>query len=348
VSLTRTDKPTKATVRGSTQPDIPDSVALGLTRRVYYLEASALLILTGVLIVVFSLLPATRDTFPTLANLQATVANEPVLAAVALAALIPLICGQYDFSVGANMGLASIYAATVLSSGASIPIAVATAAGIGIVVGIVNGLLVTRVGVNSVVTTLGTATIIQGIVTWKTSGVSILSGIPTGLTDFGTGTFLGIPQTAFVALALALGVYYLLVYTPYGRHLHAVGSNRTAARLVGLPVNRLTLSSFVVAGIIAGAAGVIQLAVSGAGNPQAGDNFTLPAIAAAFLSVAAIKPGRFNVWGTMVAIAFLATLNSGLNLAGAASYVNDFANGAALICGVALAGFFGRRRAAAA
>jgi hypothetical protein len=91
VSLTRTDKPTKATVRGSTQPDIPDSVALGLTRRVYYLEASALLILTGVLIVVFSLLPATRDTFPTLANLQATVANEPVLAAVALAALITLI-----------------------------------------------------------------------------------------------------------------------------------------------------------------------------------------------------------------------------------------------------------------
>ena len=316
-----------------------------LARHVYYLEASALLGLTVALILVFSLLPATRDTFPTLANLQATIGSQSVLAMVAIAALIPLICGQYDFSVGATMGLASVYAATVLSSGAPIVVALLLAIGIGSAVGVVNGALVTRLRVSSVVTTLGTAVIIRGIVTAHTSGVSILSGIPSGLTDFGTGTFLGIPRTAYVAIAIALIISYVLSFTPYGRYTQAVGSNTVAARLVGLPVNRLTWASFIFAGAIAGAAGLLQVAVSGGGNPQVGDNFTLPAIAAAFLSVAAIKPGRFNVWGTMVAILFLASLNSGLNLAGASSYVNDFANGTALICGVALAGLFGRHRA---
>jgi ribose transport system permease protein len=106
------------------------------------------------------------------------------------------------------------------------------------------------------------------------------------------------------------------------------------------------LISFVVAGALSGAAGVLLVAQAGAASPTAGPDFTLPAIAAAFLSVAAIQPGRFNVGGAFVAIVFLAVLNSGLNLAGASSYVNDFANGGALIAGVALASLFGRRRTA--
>jgi ribose transport system permease protein len=123
-----------------------------------------------------------------------------------------------------------------------------------------------------------------------------------------------------------------------------MGANRAAARLIGLRTTRLALTGFVLAAVLAGLAGVLLVGVSGAGNPQVGPNFTLPAIAAAFLSVAAIKPGRFNVWGTLTAIVFLAILNSGLNLAGANPYVNDFANGGALILGVSLAAILGRRR----
>ncbi|HZV74470.1 MAG TPA: ABC transporter permease [Conexibacter sp.] len=311
-------------------------------------EAYALLGLTVALVVLFSLLPATRDTFPTAANLQATLGNQSVLAIVALAALIPLVAQAYDFSVGATMGLASILAATVLSSGSPIVVALAIAVAVGLAVGVVNGLLVTRAGVSSVVVTLGTATIVQGAVSWKTGGQSIVNGISTALTDFGSGDLLGVPLVVYVALVVACGVYFLLRHTPYGRYVQALGSNANAARLVGLNVNRLTLSTFVIAGALAGGAGLLQVARSGAGNPQVGAGFTLPAIAAAFLSVAAIKPGRFNVWGTIVAILFLSTLNSGLNLAGVSSYVNDFANGTALIAGVALAGVFGRRRAGGA
>jgi ribose transport system permease protein len=307
-------------------------------------EAYALLGLTLALMLFFSLLPATSSTFPTVANLQATLGNQAVLAIVALAALLPLVSESYDFSIGATMGLSSIFVATVLSGGSPIALALVVAVAIGLAVGVVNGLLVTRAGVNSVVVTLGTATILEGIVAWKSGGQSIVSGIPAALTRFGSDSFLEVPLTVYLALLVTAAVYYLLAHTTYGRHVQAVGSNSGAARLVGLDVRRLTLSTFVIGGALAGGAGLLQVARSGAGNPQIGPGFTLPAIAAAFLSIAAIKPGRFNPWGMMVAILFLATLNSGLNLAGVNTYVNDFANGFALIAGVALAGVFGRRR----
>jgi len=308
-------------------------------------EASGLIVLTVALAVFFSILPATADTFPTVANLRVMVIGESVLVVVAMGILFPLVCKQYDFSVGATCGLSSIIVASVASSGSPLLVAMLAGIGCGLLVGLVNGLLVTVVRVDSVIVTLGMTTIITGVITWKTAGTSIVSGIPRSLTSV-TDRVLGIPGSFFIALALAVVAWHVLRHTPFGRYLHAIGSNRSAARLVGLRVDRLTLCAFLIAGLLAGLAGILQVGVSGAGNPQVGDNFTLPAIAAAFLSVAAITPGRFNVWGTFVAIVFLAILNSGLNLAGASPYVNDFANGGALIAGVSLAAILARRRTA--
>ena len=96
--------------------------------------------------------------------------------------------------------------------------------------------------------------------------------------------------------------------------------------------------------MLAGGAGALQVARAGGADPRVGEQFTLPALAAAFLSAAAIQPGRYNVWGTIVAIFFLAALNAGLNLAGSQDYVTNFVNGAALIIGVGLAAYLGRRR----
>jgi ribose transport system permease protein len=145
-------------------------------------------------------------------------------------------------------------------------------------------------------------------------------------------------------LILAVAVYYLLSHTPYGRYLYAFGSNREASRLVGIRT-KLTLGlTFVIAGALCGLAGVLQVSRAGSADPKLGETFTLPALAAAFLSAAAIRPGRYNVWGTLVAIFFLAVLNNGLNLAGAQPYVANYVNGAALIVGVGLAVRLGRRR----
>lgn len=306
-------------------------------------EAYALVVLTVLLAVFFAILPATSETFPTIANLQATAGAQAVPTIIAVGCLVPLICEEYDLSIGPNAGLASVFAASALSSGWSIPAALGLAVAIGGTVGVVNGLIITRLGVNSLVATLGTSVILVGFIQLKSDGETIVEGIPAALTNFGYGDFLGIPSSVYVALAFAVAIFYLLRNTPFGRYLYAIGANRDAARLVGLDVNRLVLGTFVLSGLLCGAAGLLQVAVSGAGNPRIGDNFTLPALAAAFLSVAAIKPGRYNVWGAVVAITFLAVLNSGLNLAGADNYVTNFANGGALVLGVALAAQLGRR-----
>lgn len=325
------------------EPSAGGSEQRGL-RLASLLEAYGLVALTAGIFAFFTFLPATADIFPTVANIRVTVSNQSVLAIVAMAALIPLVAEEYDLSVGATTGLASILAASAFEAGWSMPLAFLVALGCGIVIGLVNGLLVTRARVNSLIATLGTTSIILGLISWKSNGQTITEGIPIRLTDIGTGNLLGIPQSVWIAFAVAVGTYYLLDHTPFGRYLYAVGSNRTAATLAGVGVTRVTLLAFVAAGMLAGAAGMLQLAVSGTGNPNVGNNFTLPALAAAFLSSAAIRPGKYNVWGTITAVLFLATLNSGLNLAGISGYINDIANGLALIVGVALASLGSRHR----
>lgn len=164
------------------------------------------------------------------------------------------------------------------------------------------------------------------------------------LVDFGSGRFLGLPNVFWVLVVFAIVTWYLLEQTPFGRYLYALGSNEQAARLIGLNTPRLAVLAFATAGLIAGAGGFLVIARTGTASPRIGSTYTLPAFAAAWLSAAAIRPGRFNVFGALVAIFFLAVLNSGLNLAGVPPYTSDLINGVALIAGVALAGYLGRRR----
>jgi ribose transport system permease protein len=314
----------------------------------FYMEAYALVGCLVAVAIFFSLYADTAATFPTTGNLKTLLGNQAVLGIVTLAVLVPLVCGQFDLSVGAVTGLVSIVVAETMSSGTPVLLTMAIGVGIGLAVGTINGLLVTVLGVNSVIATLGAATLCAGVVAQESGGVSIAGNIPESVFQFGSGQTLGIPNVAFVLLAVALAVYYLLDHTPLGRYVYALGSNVEAARLVGLRTDRVLASSFVVAGVLAGIAGVLQVARTGGADPRLGENFTLAAFAAAFLSAASVNPGRFNVGGAMVGIFFLAVLNSGLSLAGAPDYVDHYVNGLALIIGVAVAVFLGRRRVAAA
>jgi ribose transport system permease protein len=309
-----------------------------------YAEAYALVALLMLVVVFFSFYGPTSATFPTTANLQAIIGNNSVLAIVALAALIPLVCNEFDLSVGAVAGVSSVFVASALSSGTPVVVAILIGVGIGLGIGIANALIITRFGVNAVITTLGTATILAGVNQAKTGGLAIVSNIPESVTSFGSGNTISIPRTAFALAVVAIAVTYLLVHTPFGRYAYALGSNPEAARLVGLRTGRTLGLTFVASGALAGAAGVLQVARAGGADPRVGESFTLPALAAAFLSAAAIKPGRYNVGGVLVAIFFLAALNSGLNLAGAEPYLTNYVNGGALIVGVGLAAFLGRRR----
>ena len=312
-------------------------------RLVDYLEAFALpacLVLAGAF---FSIYPATSMTFLTPANLQVLIAGQAVVAIVALALLIPLCANQWDLSVGATAALSAVFAASTMSGG-SVTKGVIIGVGVGALVGLVNALIVTRFNVNAVIATLGTMTIVAGVINLKTSGIAVVSEIPESFVDLGSGTWFGIPRLGVLLAVVALLAHYLLEHTPYGRYLYALGANATAARLVGLRTKRLTSSAFIVAGVLASIAGILAVARAGGANPRLGDQLLLPAFAAAFLSAASIKPGRPNVGGLLVAVYFLAVINNGLSLAGVEPYMSSFVNGGALIVGVALATYLGRRR----
>lgn len=316
------------------------SAALALLER-YFLP-----LLFAAVVVGFSLkLP---DSFATVLNFRNIVGNQAVLAILSLSAIIPLVGGQFDLSVGSALGVTSIMTASLLSK-LGAPLAVAALMGpvLGAAIGLANGLLVAALGLNSLITTLATATVLVGFISWYTEGISILTGIPAALTDMGSGLWFGLPRPFFLLAGVALLVWYLLDHTPYGRYLQAVGSNPSAARLVGLDVRRITILSFVISGAITGFAGVLQVARDGGANPQTGSAITLPVLAVAFLGVTSIHPGRFNVPGTLLAVFFLATTVSGLSLIGVDNWVESAFNGAALLAAVALSTIVGRRRAGA-
>lgn len=335
-----------STAAGEPAQDDAHRAGPGETRQrlIRWGEAYAFVGVLVAVIIFFSLLPASSATFPTTANFQVVLGNQAVIALVALGALIPLVCEELDLSVGATAGLSSIYVASAMSTGTPVVLAILLGIGIGILVGLVNAFLITRLHISSVVTTLATATLVAGVITEKTSGIAVVSEIPRSVTNFGSANTLGIPRTALVLLVVAIGVYVMLSHVPVGRYLFARGSNPEAARLAGLRTRFLLGFAFVASGALAGAAGVLQVARAGGADPRVGEGFTLPALAAAFLSAASIQPGKYNVGGTLVAIFLLAALNSGLNLAGAPTYVNSYVNGGALLVGVALAVALGRRR----
>jgi ribose transport system permease protein len=307
------------------------------------LESYALLVLLAALVVFFSVWPQTAAIFPTAANLKILVASQAVLGVVALGMLIPLVCQEFDLSVGAVTALSAVATAQLLTAGQPIVAGIVAAIGIGAAVGVVNGLVVTRMGVNAVVATLGTTTIITGVIRQDTGGIAAASNIPESLTNLGAGAVLGIPNIFIALLVIAAGVYFVLGHTTFGRQLYALGSNPDAAELVGLRTRRIRFLALFLGATLCGLAGLLYVIRAGGADPKIGDAFLLPAWAAAFLSAASVQPGRYNVWGAIIAIYFLAVLNNGLNLAGAQPYMSNYINGAALILGVALATYMRRR-----
>jgi ribose transport system permease protein len=307
-------------------------------------ERYALAVLLVAVVAFFSLWPKTAHIYIQPDNIRNIVGSQTVLAIIALGSIVPLVCGQFDLSVGSVAGLCSVLSASMFAR-FHMPLVAGIAVGIlaGALIGVVNGLLVTTFGVNALITTLGTSSVVIGVENWYTGGTSIIEGVPTALTTFGSKTWLGIPRLFYLLVLVAVVVWYLLEHTPFGRYLHAVGINAEAAQLVGIHIPSLVRRSFIVSGSFAGLAGVVLLAQSGAGNPGIGANFTLTALAAAFLGATSVRPGRFNVVGTLLAIYFLNTAITGLTFAGVLSFINDLFTGAALVFAVALSTLLRRR-----
>ena len=310
-------------------------------------ERYALLLVLLTVCIFFSLLPASSQYFPTRANFATLTADTAVVAALAVAALFPLITGNFDFSIAAIMSVSAMICATTMSRfHEPLLVAVVCAVAAGIAIGFANGFLVAWAHMSAFITTLGTATLLDGIIQWYTHGLAIANGISSALTDFGSLSWLGVPRIVYAVALIAIVSWYVLSLTGFGRRLYALGSNRRAAHLVGVNVRREVLISFVLSGTISGIAGVLLIARQGAAGTDAATGLLFPAYAAAFLGATAIDPGRHNVPGTMIGVMLVAVSVSGLTLAGANSWVSPVFNGAALLLAVGLATFLRARRGA--
>lgn len=287
------------------------------------------------MIVIFSLL--SPSTFFTVGNFTTIANSQAVLLILALALTLPLAVGEFDLSVASGLGFGAILTG-YLSGTSHWPMAAVVLAVlvVGALSGLINGLFVVHFGVNAFIVTLGTGTVLTGL-TLLVSGGQILGGISTGLTTAMTKTLLGLAIPVFIALALVIVLWHIYEHTPLGRYLTFIGLGAEVARLAGVAVKPLRWSTFVAASVIAAGCGIIAVGQLGSADPSASASYLLPAYAGAFLGTTVIRPGRFNAWGTVVALALLVVGVTGLQLLGAESWVEQVFNGGALVLAVTFA-----------
>src|SRR4051794_36905826 len=292
------------------------------------------LYLWAAFIIVFAIW--TPDTFLTSSTLHSVAAQQAVTGMVALAVLIPLAAACYDLSVGATANLVGIFVIVQMNEHhwAVVP-AIAVGIVIAVLIGCVNAFIVVKLGVNSFIATLGMGSILAATQVIVSSNAQPLPPTSAAWNNFTQTTVFGFQIVVLYLLILAFILWWLTAHTPVGRYLYAIGGNTEAARLSGVRVERYTALSLIASATIGGVAGIMFSSLNGP-SLNFGGTLLLPAFAAVFLGSTQLIPGRFNVWGTLLAIYVLATGVQGLQLVSGASWLNDMFNGVALIVAVAL------------
>lgn len=330
--------PERDAVTGQTADSAPIDVAPGRARALLLASLSRFsgLYLLAAFIIVFGVW--SPDLFLTKTTLTSVASSQAIVAVLSMGLLVAFAAGQYDLSIGATANLSTLIAITQLNDGWSVPAACAAAILASVLVGLGNAFLVVRLRLNSFIATLGMATILAAVQTIVTGG---LQPSPPTNTSWGPWTqhLLGGFQVVIVyMIGIGVVVWWLMEHTPVGRYIHAMGGNREAARLAGVRVDRYTVVSLVTASTIAGVAGVLFGSLNGP-SVTYGSALLLPAFAAVFLGSTQITPGRFNVWGTVLALYVLATGVQGLQYVTGEQWISDMFNGVALIGAVAFAGW---------
>jgi ribose transport system permease protein len=274
---------------------------------------------------------------------RAIFGSQQALVFLALALVCVFVVGEFDLSVASNMGLAAtIVPVLVVLHGAPIYAAVIVAVIVSTLIGLVNGLIVVKLRMNPIVITLGMATLLLGIAL-LISNLNTVSGLGSEFAAVSNTVVLGLPVSFYYGLATALVIFYVLTFTPLGRHMKFVGSNPEVARLAGVNVTILRVGSYTAAGLLCGLGGVLLVAGLGGFDPSSSGTYLLPAFSAAFLGTAVVQPGQFNPLGSLVAVYFLATGILGLQLLGYTGWINSVFYGAALIVAVTVSTLVRRR-----
>ena len=276
--------------------------------------------------------------FPTVNNFR-NVLNQASLAMIIASGLtLAVVVGELDLSIGFAASLHGILVTgLIVSNKLPIPVAILIVLAAGALIGLVNGLIVTKIRVNSVIATLGVGTVLTGLAFAYSAGVPIVAGVPENFLQLSLGRWLfGIPNNIVVMALVVGGLWVLVERTALGQEIQAVGGNPAAARLAGINVDRIKILGFVISGACAALTGILLASRLGSGTASAADSYLLTAFAAVFLGSATLRDGEFHVLGTLVGALIIAFGFNGLNIFGAPTFSQYVLQGAILIVAVGL------------
>lgn len=316
-----------------TNPNFPNvgggRLALSLLAR--YGTIGGLFVMIGV----FSILSPLA--FPTVYNFT-NVLNQASLAMIIAGGLtMAVIVGELDLSIGFVASMSGVLVTgLIIQTGLPIPVAIVVVILVGAFIGLVNGVIVTKARVNSVIATLGIGTIVVGLNFAYSSGVPIVSGVPDAFKEISLGRFYGVPHNIIIMTVVMAGLWVLVERTPIGQAIQAVGGNPAAARLSGINVDRIKILGLMISGACASLTGILLASRLGSGTTSAADSYLLTAFAAVFLGSATLRDGEFHVLGTLIGVLIIAFGFNGLNIFGAPTYSQYILQGTILVMAVGL------------
>jgi ribose transport system permease protein len=266
-------------------------------------------------------------------NLLDVALQSSITAVLAIGMTIVIITAGIDLSVGSMLALAAYLTADLMARGVAVPAAIAAGLATGLLGGAFNGVLITKGGLPPFIVTLGTMSLMRGLVLIYSQGAPVY-GVPPEFKALLAGRFFGIPSPVLIAAVIALLAHLMLHYTAFGQQVIAIGGNEEAARLSGINVHRRLIAVYMLAGLLASVGALILTGRLGAAEPISGVGYELNAIAAAVMGGASLAGGQGSILGTVVGALIMGALQNGLTLNNVPSFYQQVAVGAVIIVAV--------------
>lgn len=299
--------------------------------------------LLGILLVLLGIFVAIIPAFRSWGLITSMINSQSIILLLALIATIVLRTGGFDLSISQTMVASAALCIVLTKAGVPLLVAAVCAVVLGVIVGLINALLIVRIGVDSFIVTLGSFSALAGAAYFITSS-SIVAGAPPELVNAVRSLVLGIPLVTWYAWALAAILWFVYQRTPVGRYMVFIGGNPDAALLAGIPVQKIRFGAYLVSAVLSSLMGLVFLGYFGAVDPGVGSQYLLQPLAAAFLGTTAIVVGRFNALGTVVALYLLIVGITGLQVLGAQTWVTNVFYGLALMIAVTASKLAGRKK----
>jgi ribose/xylose/arabinose/galactoside ABC-type transport system permease subunit len=293
-----------------------------------------------VFVALVAILFATKSTFGTYQNIINVLQQNSVIGIIACGMTFAIILGGFDLSVGSVTALSNVVGATIMivMDVPGIPVGILGAVLACLIVGAANGWLIAFLGVNPFVATLGSMTVVRGLL-YVATNASPRFGVPYSFTNLGLGRLLGIPVPAILFAAVAALLGFVLHRTRFGHYVYAVGGNAVASARMGINAARVRFAVYVLVSACAAVSGIILIGQTASATPQAALGYELTAIAAVIVGGASLGGGRGRLSGTIVGVFLLGVVANALNLFGVSPFWQPVATGLILIVAVALDGY---------